>query len=86
MPPPRTTAKLRFPVLQVDLLVSGASLFRGREAADREVATCSERSRTILNPTKDFFESLVKKLQIPYLCEVSSNLIKTREAPYANRS
>ena len=28
----------------------------------------------------------VNKLQIPYLWEISNNLIKAREAPYANRS
>ena len=26
----------------------------------------------------------VEKLQIPYLWEISNNMIKTREAPYAN--
>ena len=46
----------------------------------------SAQEPTAPDPTKDFFKSLVKKLQIPYLCEVSSNLIKTREAPYASRS
>ena len=45
-------------MLQVDLLASGASLFRPRSGRPSdEVARAS--SRAILNQTKDFIESLI---------------------------
>ena len=44
---------------QVDLLASGASLFRPRGGRPSdEVARDCPSSRAILNPTKDFIESL----------------------------